>query len=422
MALTAFQRIVCRLVAENRFRSGAVLVTVVLGQSLSLPATRAEEEDGLPHAFEAGWKGEAVCEVLSEDEAVWIGRCRFPPGVGHERHFHNPHFGYVLAGGTMRIEGPDGVETVETRAGSSWSSDEVTVHAVLNVGDTTASYLIVEPKEPAPAKTRQLLPAQSPVATVSQRIGYADVEIRYSRPRVRGREIWDALVPYGEVWRTGADYPTFFEVSEAIRVEGEGLPAGRYALYTIPGAETWTVLFSRETELWGAFGYEPSADALRVEVEPRPAPAFTESFTIEVADVTMASALLVLRWADLEVPIRLESEVLERVVAAVAAAEPDDWGVPWRGAVALMEIGERPELAAEWMERSLAVERNWMNLWTAALLAAAAGESERAVALGEEALATCEAASQYCPYSASYATQVERWRKQEPGNGSEGPR
>jgi hypothetical protein len=66
--------------------------------------------------------------------------------VGHERHFHRPHFGYVLTGGTMRIEDAEGVETVETRAGATWSSDEVTVHEVLNVGDTTTSYLIVEPK------------------------------------------------------------------------------------------------------------------------------------------------------------------------------------------------------------------------------------------------------------------------------------
>jgi quercetin dioxygenase-like cupin family protein len=150
----------------------AVLVTV--GLVLALSTQASGDEDGLPHAFDAGWKGTAVCEVLHEDETVRVGRCRFPPGVGHDRHFHNPHFGYVLTGGTMRIEGPDGVETVETRAGASWSSDEVTVHEVLNVGATTASYLIVEPKAPAPAKTGQSLPAQSPVATVSQRIGYAD--------------------------------------------------------------------------------------------------------------------------------------------------------------------------------------------------------------------------------------------------------
>lgn len=120
---------------------------LLLAALLSLPhAQVAEEAAALPHAFEAGWQGEAVCEVLYEDDSVRVGRCSFPPGVGHERHFHRPHFGYVLTGGTMRIEDSEGVETVETRAGATWSSGEVTVHEVLNVGDRTTSYLIVEPK------------------------------------------------------------------------------------------------------------------------------------------------------------------------------------------------------------------------------------------------------------------------------------
>lgn len=131
---------------------------VLAGEVIGVPRTGASEideagegdpdaESELPHAFDAGWKGEPVCDVLHETEAVRIGRCSFPPGVGHEEHFHRPHFGYVLAGGTMRIEDAEGVETVETRAGATWSSDRVTVHEVVNVGDTTASYLIVEPKE-----------------------------------------------------------------------------------------------------------------------------------------------------------------------------------------------------------------------------------------------------------------------------------
>ncbi|HEX6199134.1 MAG TPA: cupin domain-containing protein [Thermoanaerobaculia bacterium] len=120
---------------------------LLLAALLALPPTRAAEEAAaLPHAFEAGWLGEPVCEVLYETDSVRVGRCSFPPGVGHERHFHRPHFGYVLTGGTMRIEDAEGVETVETRAGATWSSDEVTVHEVLNVGDTTASYLVIEPK------------------------------------------------------------------------------------------------------------------------------------------------------------------------------------------------------------------------------------------------------------------------------------
>lgn len=127
----------------------AVLVVAVPAIGGKAPDTSAAQlEPDLPHAFDAGWRGEPVCEVLHDTETVRIGRCSFPPGVGHEKHFHRPHFGYVLTGGTMRIEDADGVETVETRAGATWTSDETSIHEVVNVGDTTTSYLIVEPKEP----------------------------------------------------------------------------------------------------------------------------------------------------------------------------------------------------------------------------------------------------------------------------------
>ena len=124
---------------------------LLAGEVLGVPEAESREagaEPELPHAFDAGWRGEPVCEVLHDTETVRIGRCSFPPGVGHEKHFHRPHFGYVLTGGTMRIEDADGVETVETRAGATWTSDETSVHEVVIVGDTTTSYLIVEPKEP----------------------------------------------------------------------------------------------------------------------------------------------------------------------------------------------------------------------------------------------------------------------------------
>jgi len=104
----------------------------------------------LPAAFDAGWKGEKTCEVLYELDSVRVGRCSFAPGVGHEKHFHVPHFGYVLEGGTMRIRDAAGVEkVVTTTTGKSWSSDKITVHDVLNIGDTTTSYLVIEPKTEA---------------------------------------------------------------------------------------------------------------------------------------------------------------------------------------------------------------------------------------------------------------------------------
>jgi quercetin dioxygenase-like cupin family protein len=105
----------------------------------------ANEEPELPHALDAGWKGQKTCELLFEDDTNRVVRCTFPPGIGHEKHYHNPHFGYVLAGGTMRITDKEGEHEVPTKTGGSWSTETVTVHEAMNIGETTTRYLIVEP-------------------------------------------------------------------------------------------------------------------------------------------------------------------------------------------------------------------------------------------------------------------------------------
>ena len=100
----------------------------------------------LPHAFDAGWKGQQTCEVLYEDLAIKVGRCAFPPGVGHEKHYHNPHWGYVLQGSTLKIIDAEGEREVTTRNGGTWSTTERTVHEAVNIDDHETSYIIVEPK------------------------------------------------------------------------------------------------------------------------------------------------------------------------------------------------------------------------------------------------------------------------------------
>ena len=101
----------------------------------------------LPDPLQAGWQGEPVCERLHEDDRQRVLRCTFPPGVGHERHFHSPNFGYAIAGGRMRITDEKGVREVELPTNSSFNSAGVAWHKVLNIGETTVVYLIVEQKE-----------------------------------------------------------------------------------------------------------------------------------------------------------------------------------------------------------------------------------------------------------------------------------
>ena len=102
--------------------------------------------EALPDPVAAGWQGESVCEVLRDDAELRIFRCTFPPGVGHERHFHPRHFGYALSGGTMRITSESGTREMTLKTGSYFFSEGIAWHEGLNVGETTVSYLMIEPK------------------------------------------------------------------------------------------------------------------------------------------------------------------------------------------------------------------------------------------------------------------------------------
>lgn len=114
--------------------------------ALSLAAVAHATEPALPTALDAGWNGQRVCELLFENADVRTARCTFPPGVGHERHFHPAHWGYILQGYTMRITTAEGTVTRELKAGNSWWSDGNVWHEAVNIGSTTGVYLIVEPK------------------------------------------------------------------------------------------------------------------------------------------------------------------------------------------------------------------------------------------------------------------------------------
>jgi beta-alanine degradation protein BauB len=118
----------------------------VIALALSFPAVVNAAESALPSALDAGWRGRKVCELLFENASVRTARCTFPPGVGHERHFHPAHWGYILQGATMRITTADGTVDRDLKAGSNWWSDGIAWHEAINIGTTTGVYLIVEPK------------------------------------------------------------------------------------------------------------------------------------------------------------------------------------------------------------------------------------------------------------------------------------
>ncbi|WNC72328.1 cupin domain-containing protein [Thalassotalea psychrophila] len=121
-----------------------ISLTIILVLFITLISTSYANE--LPEPLAAGWQGKKVCERLHEDKQQRILRCTFAPGVGHEKHFHAAHFGYAISGGKMRLTSSSGTRDVILKTGSSYTSNGVEWHEVLNIGDTTVVYLIVEPK------------------------------------------------------------------------------------------------------------------------------------------------------------------------------------------------------------------------------------------------------------------------------------
>src|ERR1700741_2623889 len=115
------------------------------------------------------------------------------------------------------------------------------------------------------------LPRQSQHAVITQEIGITDITINYHRPLVAGRKIWGGLVPYGDVWRAGANENTVITFTDPVTIEGKALDRGTYGLQMIPGEENWVLIFSKNSTSWGSFTYDKAEDALRVDVKPRAA-------------------------------------------------------------------------------------------------------------------------------------------------------
>jgi hypothetical protein len=124
----------------------------------------------------------------------------------------------------------------------------------------------------------------SPLKTATKALGDLNIKIEYSAPSVKSRTIWGGLVPYDKVWRTGANKATVFETNKDIAIGGQSLPAGKYGLFTIPGEKEWTIIFNKDAEQWGAYGYKKEKDVLRISAKPVSVDAAVEQLDIQVGD------------------------------------------------------------------------------------------------------------------------------------------
>ena len=174
------------------------------------------------------------------------------------------------------------------------------------------------------------LPRISQHGETVQTIGISSVTINYSRPLADGREIWGKVVPYGKVWRAGANENTTIAFSDDASIEGKPLPAGTYGLHMIPDKDQWTIIFSKNATSWGSFSYDEKEDALRVTVKPAAGESFA-TLTYTFDDVTPDSALATLRWEKVAVPFRISFDVKAITLKSIHNQLRNVGGFTWAG-------------------------------------------------------------------------------------------
>ena len=262
------------------------------------------------------------------------------------------------------------------------------------------------------------VPRPSQSASVMQRIGVTDVTITYSRPGVKGRKIWgdplpeqadvkgeatlddqterpkDAyIVPYGHVWRTGANEATTFTVTDDVLINGQKLAAGTYSLHTIPTKDEWTIVFNGTANQWGSFNYDPAKDTLRVKAKPQWVNENQEWLAFNVDPVGEDSAQVNIRWEKISVPFTVKvadvaATTMAKLKATVGKAKPDDWRTRMQAGNYLLNNKDAADdaLGMEWLDQSIKVKETFQNLSSKANALYKAGKKQEAIALGEQAV------------------------------------
>ena len=237
------------------------------------------------------------------------------------------------------------------------------------------------------------LPAASPLQTIKQEFALSDISVSYSRPAMRGRKIMGELVPFNNtVWRTGANQPTKLTFGEDVKIAGNAVPKGEYALYTIPGKDEWTFILSKNTELWGTMGYKQSDNLLRFKAKPSLLPWNVESFTIQFANVKPESLDVQLTWEKTAVSFTVNTDIDSRVMKQIETAmSPTDQRPYFEAASYYYESGKDMKQALEWASK--AVEQNPQRYWVEHLKAKIQlkmGDKKGAVASANKSLANAK--------------------------------
>jgi Protein of unknown function (DUF2911). len=229
------------------------------------------------------------------------------------------------------------------------------------------------------------LPRPSPSAKVSQVIGLTEVSVEYSSPAVKGRPIWGALVPYDQMWRTGANQATKITFSRDVTLGDKPVPAGSYALFTIPAKGAWTVILNKKADQAGtARDYKADLDLVRFQVHAKPAP-HRERLAFLFSDFTEDKGSLDLEWDKLRVSIPIKVNTEEQALANITKGIDGAWRTYANAARYLGETKKDYDTGLKYIDQSISLKEDWFNLWIKATLLAGKGRAKEAIGLGEKA-------------------------------------
>ena len=224
-------------------------------------------------------------------------------------------------------------------------------------------------------------PAASPACTLKQHVGLTDIEIVYSRPGVKARPIFGGLVPYGQVWRTGANNATKIIFSTPVKLNGAEIPAGTYALFTIPGETEWTIIINKAAAA-SIFNYNQTDDLVRVKATPVKLSQTIETFTIEFTDIRDESATLNLLWEKTLVPVKIEIELTGKLVPQIEAVMSAAEGRKpyYQAALFYYDHGQDLQKASKWIDAAIADRETYYIVHLKAKIRAKLGDKEGAIA------------------------------------------
>jgi tetratricopeptide (TPR) repeat protein len=231
-------------------------------------------------------------------------------------------------------------------------------------------------------------PQASPTASFKQRVGVTDVSVEYARPGMHERKIFGGLLPYGQIWRTGANAATKLTFSTDVKLGGTAVPAGSYALFTIPGETEWTVILSKVTEEWGSYSYNQKDDQARIKVKPVALAEPLDTMTIAVQDIHSGKANLVIAWEKTQVPIEIDTDVVAKVKPQIEAAMAGSGKKPYfAAAMFYYENDLDMKQAKEWIEAAAKEQPDavWL-IYRKGLILKKAGDKEGAMAAAKQAL------------------------------------